>query len=84
MIDRCIGKDAMAEVEDMARPTPCLIKNPLHFLLDQIRFTEEDNGIEISLNGNIITNAGPSLTDIHPPIHADNIPSCPLHEIQKC
>jgi hypothetical protein len=62
MIDRCVGKDAMAEVEDMARPTLCFIKNPLDLLFYQIRRTEENDRIEVPLYGDIVSETGPCLS----------------------
>jgi hypothetical protein len=40
MINGCIWKDSMAEVEDMPRPTIHAIKDPFDFLFDQIHWAE--------------------------------------------
>jgi hypothetical protein len=40
IFDRCIGKDSMAKVEDMTRPTFNAIKDPFDFLFNQIHWTK--------------------------------------------
>jgi hypothetical protein len=40
MIDRCIGKDSMAEVEDMTGSTFNPIEDSFHFPFNQIHWTE--------------------------------------------
>jgi hypothetical protein len=61
MVDRCIGKNAMAKVEDVARSALCFTENPIDFFLDQINWTKENDGIEVSLDGYIISKTGPGL-----------------------
>jgi hypothetical protein len=61
MINRCIGKDAMAKVKDMARSTSCLTKNAFHFFLYPFGFAEKKDGVEVPLNSDIVSQTCPGL-----------------------
>src|SRR4030042_2585305 len=83
IFDRCVRKDAMSEIEDVTRSTSNAIKNSLNLLLNQIPRSQQNNRIEVSLYRHVIANTGPSLPDIHAPIHPNHISSCVFHEFQK-
>jgi hypothetical protein len=84
MVNRSIGKDAMAEVKDVTGPTLCAIENPFDLSLNEMDRTKENHRIEISLNGDIVPKTCPGLTNIHSPIHPYHISPCALHEFQEC
>jgi hypothetical protein len=62
MVDWSIRKDTVAEVENMSGPTLCTAKNPFDLFLDEIDRAEENNRIEVSLNGHIISQTCPRLS----------------------
>src|SRR4030042_2845763 len=83
IFDRRVGQNSMSEIEDVTRSTSNAIKNSLNLLLNQIPRSQQNNRIEVSLYRHVTPNTGPSLPDIHAPIHPNHISSCVFHEFQK-
>src|SRR4030042_16014 len=78
-----VWKDPVSKIENMAGSPPYAIKNPPDFFLNEIDRAKENNRIEISLNGHIVTQTSPCFFKIHPPIDSNRLSSCPLHQLQK-
>ena len=62
ILNRGIRKDTVTEVENMSGSTLCAVKNPFDLFLDEIDGAEENNRIEVSLNGHIISQPCPRLS----------------------
>ncbi len=48
------GKDAVAEVEDVAGPARGLVQNPLRLPPDLVRRGEQDDGVEVAHDGHAV------------------------------
>ena len=70
MIHGRVGKDPVAKVEDVAWPAFGSFKDPLDLSLNQVNRAEEKNGIEVSLDGHIISQPFPGLCQVYPRIVA--------------
>jgi hypothetical protein len=71
-IDWGLGKDAVAEVEDVARAPGSVFENPPGLALDFVRSGQEDDGIQVSLNGDLWTKAFPGPGEINAPVQSDD------------
>ena len=67
-----LGKDAMAEVEDVARAAAGEIEDPARRLLDVRPRSEEEGRIEVALDGSV-ADERPAVIESDPPVEADDV-----------
>ncbi len=62
----------MTQIENVPRPTPGLPQDALGLSSDLVDRREQDDGIKIALNGDIVAEASPTLVELDSPIKADD------------
>ena len=72
VFDGCLRENAVAKIEDMARPPRRLRQDAPGLGFDFAPGREQDHGIEIALNGDIITESSPPFLELDSPIEADD------------
>src|SRR5271165_1641656 len=75
MIDRRLRENSMAQVEDVSGAPGRLLEDPPHLTLDLGEWCEEDDGVQVPLNGDLWSQAVPALPQVDPPIESDHRPS---------
>ena len=70
---RCELRNTMTQIEDVTVALAEAGKNFLHFSSDYFRSREENSGVQISLQSNLVTNAPAGLCDIDGPVQPDRI-----------
>src|SRR5579883_2829132 len=68
VVYRRFGKDAVAQVEDVARTRPCSAQQFVDSNLELGHGREQDHGVEIPLNGGAVADVHPGLVDIEAPV----------------
>ena len=72
VVDGGLRQDPVTEVEDMARTAPGLRQDSPGLALDFLERSEQDDRIEIPLDGDVMTEPLPGLIELDPPIEADD------------
>src|SRR5271165_2954397 len=73
VFDRCIGDNAVAEVEDMSGAAPCLIEDLAYSPADQLRLGEQCDGVEIALHCARIIEVTPRCIERNPPVKPEDV-----------
>ena len=82
VVHRSFGKNAVAEIEDMAGTSGGLAQNVLGPLLEFFPIGEEQHGIEIALHRAFQTKALPSGVERNAPVQANDFGAGFLHRGQ--
>src|SRR5579864_3148819 len=75
VVDGCGGEHAVAEVEDVSRPSPRTAQDPVRVLFDQRDRAEQNGRVEVALNGHLVAEPVPSLVQVDAPVEADHLAS---------
>src|SRR5271165_2932969 len=73
IFDRCIGNNAVAEVEDMSGAAPCLIKDLAYPFADELGPGEQCDGVEIALHRARIIKVTPRRIERNPPVKPEDV-----------
>src|SRR5262245_32574700 len=73
VFDRCGGKDAVAEIEDMSGSASHAFQNVLGLIEHTPRWAEQQRRIEVPLNGTVEADVFPRFVNRHTPVHTDDI-----------
>src|ERR1039458_1052055 len=76
-------KNAVAEIEDVARASSSAAQNVFRARLDFFPLGEKQHGIEIALHRALVAEALPSGIERNTPVEADNLGARFLHGRQK-
>ena len=83
VFDGRTGHDAVAEVKNMSGSCVDLIEDDFGAPANLCRGCEEDDGVEVSLNGDIVSEAFPGCGQVHSPIEAYDVASCLLDGFEE-
>ncbi len=72
VVDGCLRQDAVAEVEDMAGASAGLCQDPSGLAGDLPWRGEQDDRIEVPLDGDPVTEPIPGPVQVDPPVQADD------------
>jgi hypothetical protein len=76
-------KNAMAKVEDVARPGAGSVKDAASGRVEDLCRGEGEGGIEIALQGNRITDSSTSFIEGNSPVNAHDVCARGCHEAQE-
>src|ERR1039457_725559 len=83
VVHRSFGKNAVAEIKDVARASGGLAQNIFGSRFEFFPIGEEQHRIEIALDGAFETEAPPSGVERNTPVEADYLRASLLHRRQK-
>src|SRR5436305_10449981 len=83
ILHACLGRHAMAEVEDVAGPAAGPPQHVACALADQTRRTEEDRGLEVALDDAVAADARPRLVELNTPVDRDQVGTRPRDGFEK-
>src|SRR5256885_14116854 len=75
ILPACLGRPAMAEVEDVSGPAAGPPQHVARALADQVRRTEKDRGLEVALDAAVPADARPRLVELNAPVDRDQVGS---------
>jgi hypothetical protein len=75
MIDWRVWKDTMAQVEDVSTAPRRLSEDLSHLALDLGRWCEEDDRVEVTLDGDVRSEAVRGQPQVDPPVQSDHVPA---------
>ena len=73
VLDGRLLMDAVAQVEDVPGATGRAVKDRLHALADERRRREQHGGIEVALDGDVVSDGGPAGGEIDAPVETDHV-----------
>ena len=79
MLNRCVWKDAMTEVEDVTRSTPGFMQHSIYLDLEFAPRCQQCDRVEIALDRFAWAELLPIPTERHTPIHTDHIAARSYH-----
>ena len=83
VVHRGFRKDAVAEVEDVARAAlgpPQDVPDPLADLRGR---RQQGHGVQVALDGHVVAHAAPCPVQVHAPVHPDHVAARLPHELQE-
>src|SRR5262249_52047221 len=81
VIVRSRRQNSMSQIEDMPGPTSGLLQNSRHSPPDFLWIGQQNHGIEVALDGHVVTDLVPPAVKADPPIQSDDVPSSLTHEL---
>ncbi len=72
-INRGLRQDAVTQVENVAGSAVGLAENPVGLASHLVHGPEQNGGIEVSLDRDILAQPGPALVQLHSPIEPDDV-----------
>ena len=73
VIDRGLGQDAVAQIEDVAGPSRRLSEDGLDATAQLGQRREEGRGIEVALHRDVVTQARPPGVEVDAPVEPDDV-----------
>src|SRR5208282_4427029 len=83
VIDRSLGQNAVAEIEDVARAPAGLVQNRLRARANLAHVGEQHDRVEISLYRDAVTETRPRLAQVHAPVKPDHVAARLAHQLEQ-
>src|SRR5438045_2882259 len=80
VLDGSVRQNAVAEVENVPRPTAGALNDPASAVLDHGPGPQQQRGIQVSLDGAVVTDYPPGIPKVDPPIEADHVAAGFAHQ----
>ena len=83
IFDRCLGENAVAEVEDVPRPTSGTSEHVVGAFEHPIDRTQKECRVKVALDGAVVPDFVPRLVERDPPVGADDISPSLGHRVEQ-